>query len=161
MSFLFLVFGCGTSRISEDAYFNQLARASIRLGFDIRETDNHALLLLCSDLLGTPYRYGGKSRAGMDCSGFTYYVYKELYGISLTPNSAAQYERNTYPITTKELRQGDLLFFITSGTVCNHVGIYLTGNKFIHASTSSGVIVSELTESYWRNKWIGMGRVRK
>lgn len=107
--------------------------------------------------LGTPYRYGGTSYSGIDCSGFTMKVFAQ-FGISLPHGATGQYALCT-PVTTAERAPGDLVFFNTSGRGIGHVGIYLGGGQFIHASTSRGVVISSLYESYYANTYLYAGRI--
>ncbi|KQN51648.1 endopeptidase [Serratia sp. Leaf50] len=99
---------------------------------------------------GTPYRYGGLSRGGIDCSGFVFRTFRDRFGVILPRSTAAQTEVGT-KISRKELLPGDLVFFKTgAGENGLHVGIYDSGNEFIHASTSRGVVRSSLDNVYWR-----------
>jgi cell wall-associated NlpC family hydrolase len=100
---------------------------------------------------GTRYRVGGLSRKGIDCSGFVYLTYQEILGIEL-PRSADQQAALGKQVLTKDLRTGDLVFFKT-GRRGRHVGIYLDGGRFIHASTIKGVTISSLTDGYWSRKY--------
>lgn len=106
--------------------------------------------------LGTRYRYGGSSRSGTDCSGFTMAVFSQ-FGYSLIHGAGDQYAQST-SVTPQERDIGDLVFF-NWGYGIAHVGIYLGGGTFIHASTSSGVIISSLYESYYANGYVGAGRI--
>lgn len=109
------------------------------------------------DWYGTPYKYGGTSENGIDCSGFTNILYKEIYKIQL-PRISKDIAENVKRKYTNDLKEGDLVFFSfgNTGTV-NHVGIYLHNNKFVHASTSKGVIISNLTEPYYGNYLVKCG----
>lgn len=99
---------------------------------------------------GTPYRYGGLSRGGVDCSGFVYLTFRERFDLQLPRATVDQTDVGTR-IDKSELLPGDLVFFKTgSGENGLHVGIYDTDNTFIHASTSQGVIRSSLDNVYWR-----------
>ncbi|WP_058959743.1 NlpC/P60 family protein [Type-E symbiont of Plautia stali] len=99
---------------------------------------------------GTPYRYGGLSRGGVDCSGFVYLTFRDKFDMQLPRSTVDQTDIGTR-IDKRDLLPGDLVFFKTgSGENGLHVGIYDTDNTFIHASTSQGVIRSSLDNVYWR-----------
>lgn len=98
---------------------------------------------------GTRYRLGGYSKKGIDCSGFTQLTFKELFGIKL-PRTTADQAMMGSKVSKSELQAGDLVFFKTGrGPNGKHVGIYLEGGKFLHASTKGGVIYSNLSSPYW------------
>ncbi|MEA1065132.1 C40 family peptidase [Erwinia sp. HR93] len=100
---------------------------------------------------GTPYRYGGMSRRGVDCSGFVALTFSQRFALQLPRETRAQAEYGTR-IDREDLLPGDLLFFKTGrGDNGLHVGIYDSDNQFIHASTSRGVIRSSLDNEYWRD----------
>ena len=87
--------------------------------------DNKALYTELKTWLGVPYRYGGHSRRGTDCSGMVMEVYQAVYGLKLQRNSAKMFERDCREIQKKDLREGDLVFFATGGgNRISHVGIY-------------------------------------
>ena len=113
--------------------------------------------------LGVPYKYGGQSKKGVDCSGLIVEIYKEVYGEKLYRTTHEIYEKNCDKIKSKDLKEGDLVFFKTSkkGTRINHVGLYLKNDKFVHSSTQRGVIISELKEPYYKKAFVGAGRVKK
>lgn len=99
---------------------------------------------------GTPYRYGGLSRRGVDCSGFVYLTFRDRFNLQLPRSTRAQTDIGTR-IDKDQLLPGDLVFFKTGrGENGLHVGIYDSDNQFIHASTSQGVIRSSLENSYWQ-----------
>lgn len=99
---------------------------------------------------GTPYRYGGMGHGGVDCSGFVYLTFRDRFDLQLPRTTSAQTEIGTR-IAKKELLPGDLVFFKTgAGENGLHVGIYDTDDRFIHASTSQGVIRSSLNNVYWK-----------
>ena len=109
-----------------------------------------------------PYRHGGSTHRGTDCSGFTSAVYKKVYHKKLQRNSEAQRTKDCRKVSKRKLQEGDLVFFHDGRRkkTANHVGIYLKDGKFIHASTSAGVIVSRLEEPYYRKCWMQGGRVK-
>ena len=147
-----LLSSCGTRAPRVD--YRELARAAVRLEMDIDADDNHRI--------GVPYRHGGTTHRGTDCSGFTSAVYKKVYHKKLQRNSDAQRTEDCRKISKRQLKEGDLVFFHNGRRkrVANHVGIYLKDGKFVHASTSSGVIVSRLEEPYYRKCWMQGGRVK-
>lgn len=121
-----------------------------------------SLLREAESWLGTPYKYGGTDRDGVDCSGFVLRVYKDALGISLPRNSRAQ--RDFCPWTDMaSLYPGDLLFFSsdTERDHVTHVGIFVGDNQMIHASTSRGVIVTDITTAYYKRNYMGGGIVEQ
>ncbi|MFA6200021.1 MAG: NlpC/P60 family protein [Bacteroidales bacterium] len=112
----------------------------------------------CKDWIGTPHVMGGMSKQGVDCSGFVDNVYMDVYGISL-PRQSQDIEKVVEPIDDKtQLKEGDLVFFNSQDGKVNHVGIYIKEDTFVHASTSKGVMVSNLNEKYWTNIYRRGGR---
>ena len=110
--------------------------------------------------IGSPYRYGGSSPDGFDCSGFVSYVYKN-FGYTLTRSSAGMFRDNGVTVSKSELIAGDLLFFSSNGgRSVTHVGIYIGDDEFVHSSTSStGVLISRLDSAYYLRVWHGAKRV--
>lgn len=141
--------------------YKALARASVRLGVDIGLEDNHKLYIEAANWIGVPYRPAGDTKRGTDCSGFTSQVYRKVYHTKLARSTDGQKEESS-KVARRNLREGDLVFFTSSrsGRKVAHVGIYLKDDKFVHASTSNGVIVSRLDEKYYTRHWMSGGRVR-
>lgn len=108
----------------------------------------------------TPYRYGGTTHRGVDCSGFVWLTFRDRFGIQLPRTTAAQTKIGTR-IDKDDLLPGDLVFFKTgSGENGLHVGVYDTNNRFIHASTSQGVIRSSLNNVYWKKVYWQARRIQ-
>lgn len=141
--------------------YRALAQASIKLGMDIDFDDNHALYLAAAEWIGVPYRSDGNNKYGTDCSGLTTQIYRTVYHRHL-PRSSKEQMKKSKRLSRHKLREGDLVFFSSprSRKTVAHVGIYLKNGKFIHASTSQGVIVSDLDEDYYRHYWMRGGRIR-
>ena len=105
--------------------------------------------------LGTPYVFGGTSTSGFDCSGYVQHVFAML-GVSIPRTADAQFYAGHRVIGG--MKAGDLVFFQTYEPGPSHVGIYLGDGKFVHAS-SHGVMVSNLSDSYWANRYLGAKRM--
>lgn len=116
-----------------------------------------ALLTEATSWLGTPYKYGGRSKSGVDCSGLMLEVYSRALSIDLPRNSVDQRDYCT-PIPRNQLREGDLVFFAPSRGKISHVGMYVGGGRIIHSSTSQGVIISSLSESWYSSSYHSSGR---
>src|SRR5688572_25751252 len=100
-------------------------------------------------MVGKPYRYGGSSPAGFDCSGLVQYSYKQA-GVSL-PRSTDELLRTSVPLRGMNLRRGDLLFFDQDGKKKSHVAIYLGEGRFVHApSSGKSVRTDRLDSPYWK-----------
>lgn len=100
---------------------------------------------------GTPYRYGGTSASGFDCSGFINRAFDEALGLQL-PRSTSQMLSSGDEVERDQLQAGDLVFFRIKGKD-QHAGIYMGGDSFIHSSTSIGVTRSSLNGYYWRDRF--------
>lgn len=122
----------------------------------VKTLKNKDLYHMILDWYGTPYSFGKQSKSGIDCSGFTQLVYREIYNKELPRRSKdmADLIKRKY---TKDLNEGDLVFFSFGGSEINHVGIYLHNNKFVHASTSKGIIISDLTDPWYGNYLVKCG----
>ena len=163
---LFSLFvSCKTSKPVKHAHHKEIAvdnsfytSYSEKLGVKLTGTEDKALIKCLAGWLGTPYKYGGISKQGTDCSGMVFSVYKEVYGIGLYRSSYDQV-KNVTQINKKELSAGDLVFFITAGNSVSHVGIYIGDHKFIHASTKRGVVINSLEEDYYIKHFFSCGKV--
>ena len=120
--------------------------------------DRDRLLLDVVSYLGTPYVYGGNTREGIDCSGFTAKVYESGAKHQL-PRSAREQYSVGFPVARSNLAFGDLVFFNTTGHRPSHVGIYIEDDLFAHASVSKGVTLSSLESTYYRKRFVGARRV--
>jgi cell wall-associated NlpC family hydrolase len=112
-------------------------------------------------LVGSPYRLGGTSpETGLDCSGFVGHVFRQATGL-LLPRDSRAISETTQPLTQAELQPGDLVFFNTLNRAFSHVGIYLGDDRFVHATSSrtGTVMVSNLGDRYWRERFDGARRV--
>lgn len=108
----------------------------------------------------TCYRYGGSGSKGIDCSGFVNMLYEKIYGVKVPRASYLIYEVCD-PLTKKEeRREGDFVFFKIRKGKISHVGIYLQNNKFAHATTQAGVIISDLDEAYYKKYYYKTGRLK-
>ena len=144
----------------EKANWLQL-KYSIQMDIAVEEIQNIPLLQKIDEWWGTPYALGGSSKRGVDCSYFTLDVMNAIYNTNLKRTAAEQYTQSE-KIDWSDLKEGDLIFFKTDGSrSISHVGIYMTNNKFAHASTSQGVTISDLSEPYWQKRLYSLGRVLK
>lgn len=112
------------------------------------------LIQTAKNYIGTPYTFGGTTPKGFDCSGYLQYVFAKN-GISIPRLADDQYKLGTRTKSTSQLEPGDLVFFTTYEPGPSHCGIYLGSGNFIHASSSKGVRIDALSNSYWQPRYIG------
>lgn len=116
----------------------------------------HAATTIAHKMVGKPYRFGGSTPQGFDCSGLVYYAYHKA-GIKV-PRTSEQQFQDSLPVKPSHMREGDLLFFRIAGKI-SHVGVYLGNQRFIHApSSGKRVSISTLDEPYWRERLVKTGR---
>ncbi len=128
-----------------------------QLGIPISGRENPELIREVALWVGTPYRYGGTSRTGVDCSGFIVTVSRNVYGRQL-PRTTSGIANETRRVNRRGLRDGDVVFFRTKGRKVSHAGIYLGNGYFAHASSSRGVVIDNLNADYWSRRFIRGGR---
>lgn len=129
------------------------------LGVAENRISNIKLYSFIDEWYAVPYQYAGKSKKGIDCSGFTSILYQQVYNKLLSGPAAGIYKLCS-PLSRKELKEGDLVFFKIESDNISHIGIYLQNNKFVHASTKKGVIINDLDEAYYKKYYYKGGRVR-
>lgn len=122
----------------------------------VSRSNSSTLVNNALSLQGVPYVYGGTSKSGFDCSGYTQYVYKGS-DISLPRTSSEQFNEGS-SVKKEQLQAGDLVFFTTYEKGPSHVGIYVGGGNFVHAS-NSGVRTTSLNDSYYASRYVGARRV--
>ncbi len=120
---------------------------------------NRQLFEFVDDWIGTPYQYGGTSKAGTDCSGLAGQLFKTVYGKTIGRDGRSQHDQCDI-IRKENLKAGDLVFFKIGSKNISHVGVYLANNRFIHSSTSSGVMISSLDEVYYKKYFFDAGRIK-
>jgi len=147
-------------RVTENASDMETAEQKSTAFKKISEGKKHNISLysFIEDWYGTPYRFGGDSRFGIDCSAFTRQLYSDVYNLPIVRTSIEQFTQ-VEPISTSELKEGDLVFFKIHSKRISHVGVYLYDGKFVHASVSQGVVISDLDDAYWTRYYAGGGRM--
>ena len=130
-----------------------------KLGISLPETSNIEFIKVIVPWLGSPYKYGGNSINGTDCSGFVSSIFSSFFKIELDRTSLLIFQ-NARKINKSEVKEGDLVFFKTDGKKVSHVGITITPNHFIHASSKKGVVVNSLNEPYYSKNFVAFGSYR-
>ena len=127
------------------------------MGVALSATSNMKLFHFVYDWIGTPYRFGGSSKKGIDCSAFTKELYSEVFNLDIKRNSRDIFSMVS-PVGKEELKEGDLVFFKIHSRRISHIGIYLGNNRFAHAS-SKGVAISSLDDAYYSRYFYKGGRL--
>lgn len=131
------------------------------LNTDIEDVKAELPLLAAVDhWWGTPYVMGGNTESGIDCSGYSKIILHDIFSADIPRTAQEQYTQSDQLATDDQLQEGDLVFFGSSKHNISHVGIYISNNKFTHASSSRGVMISDLNESYWSKRYQGSGRYK-
>lgn len=130
-----------------------------KLGVSESDIKNETLYKFINEWQGVPYKYAGKDKAGIDCSGLTSTLYLKVYNKTISSNTKALVGE-VKKISESDLKEGDLVFFNTNGKSISHVGVYLQNNKFVHASTKKGVMISDMNEPYFKQTYVSSGRVK-
>lgn len=149
--------GSNTEAATIESFHAMQFKYAQLLDMDVESVTNLTLFNEIEKWWGTRYRYGGATKDGIDCSAYAGTIIHSVYGIVLPRTSRDQYA-GCIKLEKEEMQQGDLVFFKT-GRGISHVGIYLGNGYFTHASTSIGVTISNLSETYWTNKFVGGGRI--
>lgn len=129
------------------------------LGVSESDIKNEKLYQFINEWYGVPYKYASKDKNGIDCSGLTSVLYLKVYKKTISSNTKALVGE-VKKIKESDLKEGDLVFFNTNGRSISHVGVYLQNNKFVHASTKKGVMISDMNEPYFKKNYVSSGRVK-
>jgi lipoprotein Spr len=129
------------------------------LGVAPTELTNTLLLSQMEKWYGTQYCFGGSTDSCIDCSSFTQVILRDVYNVKIPRNAQQQFDACT-KIEVENLKEGDLVFFntVSASMIITHVGVFVCNNKFVHASTSKGVTISDLSEKYFAKALRGAGR---
>ena len=148
-----------TKTLSYDAALTLPNKYANLLGVAPTELNNTLLLSQMEKWYGTQYCFGGSTDSCIDCSSFTQVILRDVYNVKIPRNSQQQFDAST-KIEVENLKEGDLVFFntVSASMVITHVGVFVCNNKFVHASTSKGVTISDLSEKYFAKAFRGAGR---
>jgi lipoprotein Spr len=148
-----------TKTLSYDAALSLPNKYANLLGVAPTELTNTLLLSQMEKWYGTQYCFGGSTDSCIDCSSFTQVILRDVYNVKIPRNSQQQFDAST-KIEVENLKEGDLVFFntVSASMIITHVGVYVCNNKFVHASTSKGVTINDLSEKYFAKAFRGAGR---
>ena len=158
LSILFLFSACGPALRKDDPVSSHKSYSS-SIGLSDKAHVRMLLYRQHREWKGVEYRIGGLNKSGVDCSGFVYLTFKSRFDVKL-PRTTKDQIKLGKPVKKAKLKAGDLVFFKTKWKV-RHVGIYIEDNKFLHASTNNGVMISRLDNVYWKKKYWKARRVKK
>ncbi len=144
---------------SIETYSATQFKYAMMMDVEVEALSNALLYNFINDWYGTRYRMGGTTKRGIDCSAFTGTLFSSIYYFNL-PRTAREQYKVCEKVNKIDLMTGDLVFFNTCGGV-SHVGVFLTNNRFVHASSSKGIMISSLDDTYFSKRFIGGGRVNQ
>ncbi len=121
---------------------------ALQLQVKPNEVNNTRLYSFIDEWYGVPYKYAGIDKSGIDCSGFICVLYEQVYEKKI-PRSTKDLYTSGNEISREKLQEGDLVFFKIENEKPSHVGVYLINNKFVHASSKKGIMISDLQEPYF------------
>ncbi|MEE4356591.1 MAG: NlpC/P60 family protein [Desulfococcaceae bacterium] len=139
----------------QEIFYENLSRIP---GIGLDGTEDRELMMMIDEWIGTPYRMGGCSKSGIDCSCLVKTIFEDVYGISLSRTSRSIFKESER-ISKEELQEGDIICFRNRSKRISHIGIYLKDGKFVHASQKYGVTVSDMNKRYFKKRYAGAGRI--
>ena len=163
---IFILIGCrqhkstSTTYISDNKSYSSIKKTySEKLGISEANIKNEKLYRFIDEWYGVKYVFGGKDKNGIDCSALVFTLYANVFNkhISSTTKSLRD---ESLKIKESDLKEGDLVFFITDGSKISHIGVYLQNHKFLHASSKKGVMISDLNEPYFKHNFHSAGRIK-
>jgi murein DD-endopeptidase / murein LD-carboxypeptidase len=131
---------------------------SALLNVETEKLKNTDLYKFIDEWQDVPYKYGGRSKTGVDCSNLTSLLYNQVFNKNITGSCSGLFSQSN-PINAKDLKEGDLVFFKIDGDKISHVGVYLHNNKFVHATTKKGVMINDLDEPYYKKYFFKAARL--
>jgi probable lipoprotein NlpC len=152
---LIVLSSCGSRKASVKPNPNSASK----IAYAMSHLKSKQLYRFINDWTGVRYRLGGLDKRGIDCSGFAFLLQKDIYGNSLPRRSRDQAE-TIKEKNISQLKEGDLIFFSFGGGAVDHVGIYLNDTYFVHASTTRGVVVDDLTIPAYQKAMVKAGSFR-
>ena len=155
-----------TGSIKDEAAYEKKiwAKYAAYIGVPQQDIRNIHLFVFIDQWLYTPYKYGGTTQQGVDCSGFVQRILSDVYGYKISRKSSQQFfNENTVKYNNGHtLEEGDLLFFETTdnSNAITHMGLYVGNRMFVHAASSLGVSIASLDNSYWKPRYTAAGKVK-
>lgn len=159
LTLLLALMSCHSKKKSTNSTKSLQNKYATILSVNPDQINNIPLYSFIDEWMNVPYKYAGKDKNGVDCSGFAEVLYLKIYQKQIKAPAWSIYNQCS-KITKEELREGDAVFFKIDSDKISHIGIYLTNNFFVHASTSKGVIISSLDENYYKKYFVGSGRIK-